>query len=182
MSYSLSFRSLDQSKGSYYILKLLDSCFKTRRRVEYKCRWKNGFRVSLSCASHQPSIIQPSTRSVRIQRKKSPDSDKNIVRGHTCRLGMLSFKRQLHIQLYALSSIKFQTLFHPLIRVFFNFRSSYLFSIGLPYIFSFGSKILSQIHTSLSTCATHFSSPTYSNNNPFTSEKIEEELKEKSSV
>ena len=43
---------------------------------------------------------------------------------------------------YALSSTKFQTLFHPLIRVFFNFRSSYLFAIGLPYIFSFGSKKL----------------------------------------
>ena len=40
---------------------------------------------------------------------------------------------------YALSSTKFQTLFHPLIRVFFNFRASYLFAIGLPYIFSFGS-------------------------------------------
>ena len=38
-----------------------------------------------------------------------------------------------------LSPTKFQTLFHPLIRVFFNFRSSYLFAIGLPYIFSFGS-------------------------------------------
>jgi len=48
--------------------------------------------------------------------------------------------RYFKIKLFALKSINFQTLFHPLIRVFFNFPSKYLFTIGVSYLFSFRSK------------------------------------------
>ena len=146
-SCSLSFRFLDPPKVSHYILKLLDSCFKTRRTTEDAPRST----IRMPVLRRRRYWFWESTR-------LSLGSPKNSA--------LPAARRQQHIQHiawklrpYALLSTKFQTLFHPLIRVFFNFRSSYLFAIGLPYIFSFGSYVLSLLHTSVSTCATRFSCP-----------------------
>jgi len=65
----------------------------------------------------------------------------------TCDLKILLM---IKVHIFVLKSINIQTLFHPLTRVFFNFPSKYLFSIGVPKIFSFGS-----IYTPIFTLESH---------------------------